>query len=314
MRFSDSDLETYVANKLALPGEERNEYRGQVSRLLDKLETVLHDDGSYEIQKFRRAGSLEKGTSNRPRAGNPVDADIGVYFSVKDPSDFDVADLQRLIKKLLVAAYPQKKEEDFDDSRDRTFGVVFKGSGLNVDLVPIVSLDEEADYGLQYSRAGDRVKTSVKRHLDHYREYAGRDPRLASSLRMGKRWAYWKELEGVQSFHLELILTYLVAKHGPAPSLEESLRRMFLFIFRDLRNGVAFNGGDVSRFSDAIVILDPANKENNIAQRMESSERDVLVGAARTAYETITWAQGLPGKGETVEAWKEVFGDSFSIE
>ncbi|HEY8791312.1 MAG TPA: hypothetical protein VIL96_00325 [Gaiellaceae bacterium] len=96
MKFSDKELGNYVSKKLALPGDERTEYREQVNRLLEKLESVLHEDGSYRIQKFRRAGSLEKGTSNRPRAGKPVDADVGVYFAVEDTSSFDVAHLQQL--------------------------------------------------------------------------------------------------------------------------------------------------------------------------------------------------------------------------
>lgn len=187
MQLSDKDLTTYVSNKLALPGEERNEYRAQVGRLLDKLEDVLHKDGSYRVKKFRRAGSLEKGTSNRPRAGKPVDADIGVYFDVDDPVSFEIAHLQRLIKKILIAAYPQKHEDDFDDAGGRTFGVVFHGTGLEVDLAPIVSLDDAANFGLQYSRRGDQVKTSVKVHVDHYRDHSGRDPLLASTLRLTKR-------------------------------------------------------------------------------------------------------------------------------
>ena len=176
MKLTDKELGSYVANKLALPGDERNEYRQQVNRLLEKLESVLARDGSYRIQKFRRAGSLEKGTSNRPRAGRPVDADVGVYFRVDDTSAFDIAGLQQLIKKLLVAAYPQKNPDDFEEGA-RVFGVVFKGTGLEVDLVPIVSLDSDANYGLQYSRSGTCVKTSVKVHIDHYR--APRWPRSA---------------------------------------------------------------------------------------------------------------------------------------
>lgn len=314
MQLSDDDLGIYVSSKLALPGDERNEHRAQVGRLLDKLEAVLHDDGSYRIKKFRRAGSLEKGTSNRPRAGKPVDADVGVYFDVDDPSSFDIADLQQLIKTLLVAAYPQKSQDDFDDSSDRTFGIVFQGSGLEVDLVPIVSLDDEANYGLQHSRRGDQVKTSVKVHIDHYRDHSGRDPLLASTLRLAKRWRYWQELDGIQSFHLELLLSYLVDRDGPPVNLEEGLRRLFLFTFRDLASGVSFGGADVSRFSDPVVIVDPANEENNITARIESGERGAFVSAARDAYETLTWAQGLPGKSETISAWKELFGDNFSID
>lgn len=314
MRLTDRQLGSYITTRLALPGEERNEYRQQVNRLLEKLEAVLAEDGSYRVKKFRRAGSLEKGTSNRPRAGRPVDADVGVYFDVDDPDAFDITELRRLIKKLLVRAYPQKHENDFDDSGSRTFGVVFRGTGLEVDLVPIVSLDSDASFGLQYSRAGDRVRTSVKVHLDHYRVHAGRDVLLAPTLRLAKRWRHWQELDGIQSFHLELMLSCLVAIHGPAAGLEESVRRLFLFIIRDLRHGIAFNGGQPSRFSSPVVILDPANCDNNVAARIEPSERDALVAAAQAGYETITWAQGLPGKGETITAWKELFGDNFSIE
>ena len=313
MNLSDQDLQGYVTKKLALPGEERNEHRRQVNRLLDKLEAVLHDDGSYRIKKFRRAGSLEKGTSNRPRAGKPVDADVGVYFDVEEPSDFDVVELQGLIKKLLAAAYPQKDSDDFEEG-GRTFGVVFKGSGLEIDLVPIVSLDDEANYGLQYARDGDRVKTNVKVHLDHYRDHAALDPFLSPTLRLTKRWAYWQELDGVHSFHLELILSCLVDRYGPAPGLEQSLRRFFLFTMRDLEHGVGFNGADPSRLEGAVVIVDPANQDNNVAARIEPSERDALLAGATTAYETITWAQGLPDKGETLAAWKELFGDNFTID
>jgi hypothetical protein len=313
VKLSDKDLSNYVTNKLALPGDQRNEYRRQVNRLLENLESVLAQDGSYRILKFRRAGSLEKGTSNRPRAGKPADADVGVYFHADDTAAFDIASLQRLIKKLLLAAYPQKNADDFEEG-SRVFEVVFKGTGLEVDLVPIVSLDSDANYGLQYSRSGECVKTSVKMHIDHYRSHSGSDAFLAPTLRMAKRWRYWQELDGIQSFHLELMLSYLVDRDGPATGLEEGVRRFFLFVIRDLASGVAFDGADASSFSDPVVIVDPANSDNNVAGRIKPDERDALITAARQAYETTTWAQGLPGKGETISAWKELLGDNFSID
>ncbi|MGH8574746.1 MAG: CBASS oligonucleotide cyclase, partial [Gammaproteobacteria bacterium] len=154
----------------------------------------------------------------------------------------------------------------------------------------------------------------IKVHIDHYRGHAARDAFLASTLRLAKRWRYWQELDGIQSFHLELMLSYLVDRDKPATGLEESIRRLFLFIMRDLGRGVAFDGADPSKFADPVVIVDPANSENNVAARIEVGERDALVAAAREAYETIMWAQGLPGKGETIAAWKELVGDNFSID
>jgi hypothetical protein len=181
-------------------------------------------------------------------------------------------------------------------------------------LAPIVSLDDDANYGYQYSRRGDKVKTSVKVHLDHYRDHASRDAFLAPTLRMTKRWRYWQELEGIQSFHLELMLSYLIDRDGAATSLEDSFRRFFLFVIRDLPNGVAFGSDDPSGFSDPVVIVDPANDANNVAARIEVGERDAMTDAARTAYETLNWAQDLPGKGETVDKWKLLLGNNFSIE
>src|SRR5437660_486699 len=87
---------------------------------------------------------------------------------------------------------------------------------------------------VEQARAADCIKTSVKVHIDHYREHAGRDPLLAPTLRLAKRWRHWQELDGFQSFHLELMLSCLVDRDGPAPTLEDSLRRLFLFIARDL--------------------------------------------------------------------------------
>jgi hypothetical protein len=137
---------------------------------------------------------------------------------------------------------------------------------------------------------------------------------LGSLLRLAKRWRYWQELKGIQSFHLELMLSYLVDHDGPAPGLEEGLRRFFLFVARDLATGLSFDGADAGAFSDPIVIVDPANDENNVAARIETGERDKFVDKAKDALTTLTVAQGLPGKGETITAWKELFGANFAID
>jgi len=96
--------------------------------------------------------------------------------------------------------------------------------------------------------------------------------------------------------------------------LEEGLRRLFLFIMRDLTHGIVWDSTTASAFPDAVVILDPASSENNVASRIENNERDVFVKAAQTAFETITLAQGLQFKGETISLWKELFGDNFEID
>jgi hypothetical protein len=142
----------------------------------------------------------------------------------------------------------------------------------------------------------------------------GRDPLLATLLRLVKRWRYWQDLKGIQSFHLELILSYLVDRNGAASGVEEGLRRFFLFVARDLDRGVPFGVADPRAFAEPVVVVDPANADNNVAARITRDERDAFVAAANEALATLTVAQGLPGKGETVTAWKELFGENFSID
>ena len=110
------------------------------------------------------------------------------------------------------------------------------------------------------------------------------------------------------------ILSYIIDRDGPCPSLEDGIRRLFLFIKRDLSRGVVFGDARASAFTDPVVVIDPANRENNVTSRILIAERDALVSEAQKAYETITWAQGLPGKGETIAAWKELVGDAFTID
>jgi len=107
---------------------------------------------------------------------------------------------------------------------------------------------------------------------------------------------------------------FLIDRDGPAESIEEGLRRFFQFVIQDLSSGVSFENGDPSKFEDPLIILDPANGDNNVASRVTTDERDALVTTSQKAWETLSLAQQLPDAEETVQLWKELFGSSFSID
>ncbi len=52
-----------------------------------------------------------------------------------------------------------------------------------------------------------------------------------------------------------------------------------------------------SAFADSVVIVDPANDENNVAARIEAQERDAFIAAAKDALATITRWPGTARKG-----------------
>jgi tRNA nucleotidyltransferase (CCA-adding enzyme) len=73
--------------------------------------------------------------------------------------------------------------------------------------------------------------------------------------------------------------------------------------------------GNVQKFpKDVVVVLDPVNVENNVSKRLTDVERKEIVQTAERAWEKISTASFLNGKGETLERWKDVFGRSFVIE
>jgi hypothetical protein len=133
---------------------------------------------------------------------------------------------------------------------------------------------------------------------------------------LNKKWRNENELLFFRSFAVELIVSRLYDKEGAVFSLEERLQRFFLYIAQSgLKERISFpENGDVKSFpSDPVVILDPVNKENNVAMRLTEVERQEIVAAAKKAWETIEAAKWKGNKGETVDLWKEVMGRSFTI-
>jgi hypothetical protein len=63
-----------------------------------------------------------------------------------------------------------------------------------------------------------------------------------------------------------------------------------------------------------VVVLDPANSDNNVARRMTDTECREIIGKASEAWERLTEARNNNYENVTIECWKDVFGRSFSIE
>src|SRR5579859_1553218 len=140
MQFTDNDLSVFDRKVLKLPKDSRDAYMNQVDYLIERLAAKIREDGSFGVRKFLKAGSLQKRTVLKPRDGFGVDADIAVYLKVGNGFDLDT--LHDTIRALVMAIYPQKLRDDFQ-VQPRTLGIEFRQSGLDVDLVPVIPLDNE---------------------------------------------------------------------------------------------------------------------------------------------------------------------------
>lgn len=318
MHLTDTQINVFVSKVLKLPPGKRKEYLRQVDYLIESFKKkVAEDESSFAVSKFRKTGSLRKGTVLKPRDGHGVDADIAVELDFPEEKRNDLDLLHKEIIELLIAVYPQKKPQDFK-VQPRTLGIHFRESGLDVDLVPIIPVLDEPGYGWQPSSRGEAlVKTSVPGQLAFIKSRNDADPRYRTLARLLKSWRNQQELDHLRSFTIELLLAALQDQEGPAGRLEDGLIRFFRFIAQtELKEPISFpeNGKSNGIPPDPVVILDPVNESNNVAARLTGQEREEIVRDATEAWEILSTAQYLTGKGETVEDWSKVFGRSFVIE
>lgn len=317
MQLTDEQIKYFDSTVLKIDPEKRKEHIAQADHLIGRLRAKIDAETSFGVKKFIKTGSLMKGTSLKPRDGFGVDADIAVALDVSESSKEDIGSLHTKLRKLLIAIYPQKVEQDFQ-VQPRTLGIEFRDSGLCVDLVPIIPIAAKPGYAWQPSSQGQPpVETNIQGQLDFLKARREKDPSYRILVRILKRWRNIKELNQLGSFAIELALAHLLDTKGAPSSLEDGISRFFLFVAQSqLKQKISFKeNGAVTTFpNDPVVILDPVNSRNNVTRRITDAERVEIVKKALEAWETISTASHNGYKGETVEFWRNIFGRGFVIE
>jgi tRNA nucleotidyltransferase (CCA-adding enzyme) len=315
MKFTDTQLRTWDSRRLRVARNKRDALLKQVLNLIDSLQKHIPASSPFKVVRFRRAGSLRKATALHPRGDTGIDADIAVYLDVSAASDYDLATMHDTLREIVRGVYPTKKDADFW-KQPHTLGLQFHASGLAVDLVPLIAIEDEAEEAWMVASTGARAgKTSVPAHLKFVGDLAKADSRYRPLVRMAKTWRNEAELQHeLSSFAIELILAEIQTEQGPAPSLEEGLQRFFLYIAQTGLKSPILSGHDEHSHTAEVIILDPYNADNNVASRMTDSERAEIVAAANVAWETLMTAHHSGGKGETNDLWREVFGSLFTTE
>ena len=65
--------------------------------------------------------------------------------------------------------------------------------------------------------------------------------------------------------------------------------------------------------SDLVQVIDPVNPDNNVTSDYTQDNLNALEEEALAAGDAIDAALYAPTKQETVEYWRQVFGNSFSV-
>jgi tRNA nucleotidyltransferase (CCA-adding enzyme) len=292
MPLSNSEIRNYDSNVLRLPADKRAEYHEQVDRLISELSKTVRSKTEINITKVVKAGSFAKYTILRKTSDDPVDVDVVFYISGKNTTSETFETLSETLHALLITIYPNKSVEDFEIQR-KAATVTFVGSGLSVDVVPVIESTLKPGYGVQYDRDGSTVETCAPCQIKFVRDRKEKDKDFRTLVRLAKRWRNHAEINPLKSFAIELILAYILDKDGCTGSIEERFRKFLLYMAQsELKDKIAFpeNIGVIPSFSDPVVIIDPVCNTNNVAARISESERKEIVAAALQAWEIVNLA------------------------
>ncbi len=301
-----------------LPKEKANEYRAQARRLREKLDSYIDEHPDFTLKKMLLSGSLAKGTALR----SLNDIDVACYISGAD-APRDVTILLEYLAERLRKAFPNFSA---DQVEPQTYSVTvsFRGTGLDVDVVPILYSDDPQWYGNLVSQDdGSYLETCIPLHLEFIRKRKqAQETHFAQLVRLIKFWVRNLKRERgdfkFKSFMVEMILAHLSDQGFDFSDYPEALQHFFTYVVKSrLRERIVFDDyhtpSEVGSFTEPVQIIDPVNFKNNVSCLYTEADADAIVDAALDAGDAIDAALAAPTKEKTVYYWQKIFGSSFQI-
>lgn len=312
-----TEVAVHATDKVNLPREMATKYRNQVDGLRDRLQAKIKADPDFDLVKMLHSGSVAKGTALR----TVNDLDVAVYVKA-GAAPQDDAQLIPWLAERLIEANPNMNADQFEN-QDHCVTVSFRGSGLDVDVVPVLYEGEANDCGyLVRKHTGERVLTSIPRHLEFIRtrkKAYGDD--FKQIIRLTK---WWKRIEAgrdadfrFKSFMIELLWAHLADAGLDLSNYPDALESFFAEIVKhELRRQIAFTDYFMAkeiptRSNAAIEVLDPVNLANNVAGRYSDTDRQRIVTAAHGALDALGEARFAITKGDELSCWQDVLGTGF---
>lgn len=312
------DIVRFAQERVNLSRDRAGGYRAQVRRLREKLEEYLKEHPDFTLKKMLLSGSLAKGTALR----SLNDIDVACYIGGADvPSDVDAL-LEYLVDRLRKA-FPNFSSNQV---RRNTYSVTvsYQGSGLDVDVVPILYDDDPEWYGNLVSQEdGSFLETNIPFHLNFTRKRKDKqEVHFAQVVRLVKFWVRNMKREDenfrFKSFMVEMVLSHLCDEGCDFSDYPEALQHFFTYVARSgMREKIIFTdyyaAAKVGSFIEPVQIIDPVNAENNVGRLYTDAQAGTIVNAALDAGDAIDAALAAPTKQQTIYYWQKVFGSSFNI-
>lgn len=315
--ITHTEVAAFAIDKVNLPHEVATKYRAQVQGLRDRLEAKIKADPSFDLVKMLHSGSVAKGTALR----NVNDLDVAVYVKAGSAPTGDTELIPWLADRLREAN-PNMNADQFVP-QDHCVTVKFSGSGLDVDVVPVLYEGDDNDRGyLVRKHTGERILTSIPRHLEFIR--TRKNAHGADFKQLIRLTKWWKRVEAnrdpdfrFKSFMIELLWAHLADGGQSLKDYPEALEAFFAHLVKtELTDQIAFTDyfgpNEIpDRSGSAVEVLDPVNLDNNVGARYTDGDRRRIVTAAHNALDALGEARFATTKGDAVSCWQDILGSGF---
>lgn len=318
IHVSHTDIANWAVEKVNLPKDKASEYREQANRLREKVQSYISEHPDFTLRKMLLSGSLAKGTALR----SLNDIDVACYISGADAPQ-DIPKLLDYLAERLKKAFPNFSP---DQIKPQTYSVTvsFKGSGLDVDIVPVLYYDDPDWYGKLVSQHdGSFLETCIPRHLEFIRTRKAKNQvHFAQVVRLLKYWVRNQKQENesfkFKSFMVELILAKLSDDGLDFSDYPEAMQHFYTYLAKtNLKEIIVFSDyysiEDARGHNEPVRIIDPVNSKNNASKQYTNQQAKAIIDAALNAGDAIDAAILATTKEKTIYYWQKIFGTSFNI-
>jgi len=318
--LTDAHISTFIQDFVNLPSDREAKYRKQVRHLRDRFSSYAAGHPDLQVVKLLGSGSLKKRTHN----AKLNDIDIAAYVDCGKVSASSIAEVDgdRLLENVcatLRQVYGKTKDPGDFEIRSTAVAIHFHGSGLDVDVVPVViDHSSSADEGWVLRGSSTPLRTSIPRHGAFIKSVEDEHPGFRPFVRLLKWWRTTNEV-GVRSFLLELLAAHLVREGEFAPNRPLDAFEGFVDWVSQTRLDVDIWFDDWHPESkerrDRPFVMDPVNPANNAAEKLQevwgpSQRLEELVEAADEAAAWLSEAVAARTRTQARDCLARVLGPS----
>lgn len=317
-QISQTHIASFAENRVNLKREHAQIYRNQVNNLRDHLDRYIGEHPDIGLVKMLLSGSLAKGTALRTLN----DVDVAIYVK-GESAPHELSELLNWLVEKLRKTYSQVAPENIYIDGPAVV-ISFSGTGINVDVVPILYQGDPNWKGFLWDRrTQEKILTSIPQHIEFIGKRKRQQPTdFAQCIRLVKWWARQRQREDenfqLRSFLIELIMAKVADSGKVFSDYHIGLEHFFLYIQKTgLKERIAFSDFYSStnlpnRQNGMVEIFDPVNSQNNVAADMSEGMRRLLVNKAEEALDALSYAKTSQTKGDALQCWQDVMGTSFN--